>query len=185
MFILKYICFACDINIKDERGPEDESHIWTQSERTGNLEHETHIWCKKKSIFSYLAKKTPSVLTKVWADGGQKQSLSLYELEDEVSVHPLDSELAILIFGCLRTNTETEEKVIVTWFLIPDTQCDAQGGIWLLSRVMLCQQQYSYYYRKTRYLSLKMITFFLIMDVLFTWNSKKPLFRASLYIILS
>lgn len=57
-----------------------------------------------KSIVSYLAQQTPGVFTKVWADGRQQQSLSLYELEDKVSVHPLNSQLTILIFGCLHTN---------------------------------------------------------------------------------
>lgn len=60
-----------------------------------------------KSIVSYLAQQTPGVFTKVWADGGQQQSLPLYELEDEVSVHSLDSQLTILIFGCLQTYTKT------------------------------------------------------------------------------
>ena len=60
-----------------------------------------------KSIVSYLAQQTPGVFTKVWADGSQQQSLSLYELEDEVSVHSLNSQLTILIFGCLQTHTKT------------------------------------------------------------------------------
>lgn len=52
-------------------------------------------------VFPHLAKQTPSVFTQVGADGGQQQSLFLYELEDKVSVHAFDSQLTILIFGSL------------------------------------------------------------------------------------
>lgn len=53
-------------------------------------------------MFSYLAEQTPSIFTKMGADGGQQQRLPLDELEDEVLVHALDSKLTILVFGCLR-----------------------------------------------------------------------------------
>lgn len=58
---------------------------------------------------SYLAKQTPSVFTKVRADGGQQQSLPFYELEDKVSVHAFDGQLPILIFGCLNTHNKTTQ----------------------------------------------------------------------------
>lgn len=55
---------------------------------------------------SYLAQQTPGVFTKVWADGRQQQRLSLYELKDELSVHALDGQLAILVFGRLSTHKQ-------------------------------------------------------------------------------
>lgn len=38
----------------------------------------------------------------MWADGRQQQSLPLDELEDQVSVHPLDGQLTVLIFSGLK-----------------------------------------------------------------------------------
>lgn len=62
---------------------------------------------KPKSLrFTYFSQQTPGVFTKVWTDGCQEQSLSLYKLEDQVSVHPLNRQLTILIFGCLQNHTE-------------------------------------------------------------------------------
>ena len=63
------------------------------------------LWCQIH--VSYLPQQTPGVFTKVWADGGQQQSLSFYKLEDKVSVHALNCQLAILILGCLHTHIKT------------------------------------------------------------------------------
>lgn len=59
---------------------------------------------------AHLSQQTPGVFTEVWADGGQEQGLSLYELEDQVSVHPLDRQLTILVFGCLQSQAEMGQK---------------------------------------------------------------------------
>lgn len=64
----------------------------------------------KSLRFTYLSQQTPGVFTKVWTDGCQEQSLSLYELEDQVSVHPFNRQLTILIFGCLQNHTETGKR---------------------------------------------------------------------------
>lgn len=68
----------------------------------GSSVHETHSMMPNPYV-SYLAKQTPGVFTDVGADGGQQQSLSLYELEDEVSVHAFNGQLSILIFCSLHT----------------------------------------------------------------------------------
>lgn len=52
----------------------------------------------------YLSQQTPRVFTKVRTDGGQQQRLFLYELEDEVSVHAFYSQLAVFVFGSLKTH---------------------------------------------------------------------------------
>lgn len=72
---------------------------------------ESQIHCGVKS--SYLAEQTPGVFTKMWADGRQQQSLSLYEREDKVSVHPLDSQLTILIFGRLDNGHKNSSTGLV------------------------------------------------------------------------
>lgn len=59
---------------------------------------------------AHLPQQTPGVFTKVWTDGGQEQGLSLYELEDQVSVHPLDRQLSILVFGCLQSQAEMGQR---------------------------------------------------------------------------
>lgn len=64
----------------------------------------------KRLRLTYLSQQIPGVFTKVWTDGCQEQSLSLYKLEDQVSVHPLDRQLTILIFGCLQSQTEIGQK---------------------------------------------------------------------------
>lgn len=46
----------------------------------------------------------------MWTDGCKEQSLSLYKLEDQVSVHPLNRQLTILVFGCLQSPTETGQR---------------------------------------------------------------------------
>lgn len=75
---------------------------WQKAEKAG---------MKPKSLrFAYLSQQTPGVFTKVWTDGCQEQSLSLYKLEDQVSVHPLNRQLTILIFGCLQNHTEMWQK---------------------------------------------------------------------------
>lgn len=60
--------------------------------------------------FTYLSQQTPGIFTKVWTDGCQEQSLPLYKLEDQVSVHPLNRQLTVLIFGCLQNHTETGKR---------------------------------------------------------------------------
>lgn len=60
--------------------------------------------------FTYLSQQTPGVFTKVWTDGCQEQSLSLYKLEDQVSVHSLNRQLTVLIFGCLQNHTEMGQR---------------------------------------------------------------------------
>lgn len=59
---------------------------------------------------TYLAQQTRGVFAQVGADWSQQQSLFLYELEDEVSVHPLDGQLTVLIFGRLQSQTHSGLK---------------------------------------------------------------------------
>ena len=67
-----------------------------------------------KPHVSHLAQQAPGVFTEVRADGGQQQGLSLDELEDKVPVHSLNSQLTVLIFGCLHTHKkQTNTKNIL------------------------------------------------------------------------
>lgn len=59
--------------------------------------------------FIYLSQQRPGIFTKMWTDGCQKQSLCLYKMEDQVSVHSLNRQLTILIFGCLQKHKDGDK----------------------------------------------------------------------------
>lgn len=92
VFLLCYVVFHVLCSLFKFDLKVYKSDIKTHSQSTNML---------KKIVVSYLSQQTPSVFTEMWADGGQQKCLSFYELEDKVSVHALDGQLTILVFGCL------------------------------------------------------------------------------------